>query len=186
MEIILIRHGKPESATNQSCTAEQFHQWVKRYKHAPIDKNSSPNREQMKHFEGFHLISSALPRAKSSALIAFNRTPQQSYAWFNEMDIPRYKLPLRLNAWTWVYLCRALWTLGVKGKFESYKEAKQRAQSATSELEALAREHKTLVAVGHGYMNLHIRRYLKKRGWTVTEKSNQYWGVSKLIFNQST
>lgn len=185
MEIMLIRHGKPISATNEKCNARQFHQWVKRYKHAAIDENSQPNWSQLYGYENCHIISSALPRAKASTMIAFNCKPKATYRWLNEMDIPRYPLPFTLNAWTWVYLNRALWMLGAKGKFESYKEAKQRAQSATCELEALARKHKTLIAVGHGYMNLHIRRYLKKRGWTVAEKSNQYWGVSKLIFNPS-
>ena len=76
------------------------------------------------------------------------------------MEIPRYKLPLRLKAWTWVYLCRVLWMLGLKGSFESYKLAKLRAELAADKLIELAIQNNKVVLFGHGYMNLHIRKAL--------------------------
>lgn len=184
MQIILIRHGEPLTATNKKCDAAGFARWVKRYKHSEVAQDSRPDWKNIKQYKDYHLISSTLPRAKASAHIAFNHSPMASYSWLNEMDIPRYPLPFTLRAWTWVYVNRGLWMLGLKGKFESYAEAKKRAKQATDSLIALANQHKTVVAFGHGYMNLHIRWYLSEKGWQVIEKDNSYWGISRLVLEE--
>jgi len=96
------------------------------------------------------------------------------------MDIPRYKLPFKLKAMTWVYLCRALWMLGLKGSFESYRSAKKRSERAAEELIELANIKGKVVLFGHGYMNLHIRKILIQKGWSLNCKSNGFWGLSSL------
>jgi hypothetical protein len=110
------------------------------------------------------------------AAASFNNT----FQLFREMEIPRYKFPFRLKAWTWVYLSRALWILGLKGSFESYKQAKVRAELAAIKLTELANEKGKVVVFGHGYMNLHIRKSLVKKGWQLNNKSNNFWGVTSL------
>lgn len=99
---------------------------------------------------------------------------------YREMEIPRYKLPFRLRPMTWVYCFRALWMLGLSGPFESYPQAKKRAEQAAQALIALANRYGKVVLFGHGYMHLHIRRILVRQGWLLTCKSNDYWGVSSL------
>ncbi len=96
------------------------------------------------------------------------------------MEIPRYKLPFKLKAWTWVYLNRILWMLGKKGSFESYSHAKQRAELASTTLINLVKEQKTVVLFGHGYMNYHIRKSLISKGWLLECKNSDFWGITRL------
>ena len=96
------------------------------------------------------------------------------------MEIPRYKLPFQLKAWHWVYLSRFLWILGYKGPFESFKEAKIRADIAAVKLIELAQNQDEIVLFGHGFMNRYIRKSLINKGWLLNEKSNAYWGITSL------
>ncbi len=80
----------------------------------------------------------------------------------------------------WAYLCRVLWILGLNGSFESYRSAKCRAEVAAEQLVELTKEKDKIVLFGHGYMNLHIRKALIRKGWALNCKSNSFWGLSSL------
>lgn len=179
MEIILIRHGKPTSANNPVLSASEYTKWIRHYNFSGVSKSSRPQTINKK-FKSFYLVSSNFNRAIHSTEIYTGRKPDLISPIYKEMEIPRYKLPFRLRAMTWVYLSRALWMLGMKGSFESYKQAKQRSELAADELVALAQEKGKVVLFGHGYMNLHIRRVLIKRGWVLDCKSNAFWGLTSL------
>lgn len=178
MNIVLVRHGRPTGAENQKVNSAGFGRWVKRYNHSLVDESSKPDLSVFHHYQHYYAVASDLPRAVHSCEIALSRSPSLQSSQFREMDIPRYKLPFKLNAWTWVYLCRALWTVGVPGKFESYREAKIRAKRAANQLIALAETEQNVIVFAHGYINLHMRKQLRQRGFTQTEKSSQYWGIT--------
>jgi len=179
MEIILIRHGKPTSADNPVLIAAEYTQWIRRYNASDVSENSRPENKYDEHGSSF-IISSDLKRAIHSTKIYTDKLPEATFRLFREMEIPRYKFPFRLKAWTWVYLCRAFWMLGLKGSFESYKEAKTRSELAAKKLTELAQEKGKIALFGHGYMNLHIRKVLVKNGWILKNKSNEFWGVTSL------
>lgn len=178
MEIILIRHGRPRNSGNKSVNSAGFANWVKNYNHSLVSEDSAPNPDSQIKYGSYHLISSDLPRAIHSCIIFSGRSPDHKSKIFREMEIPRFKLPFNLNAWTWVYLNRALWMLGKKGSFESYLQAKARAQLASDELIKIAREHEKVILFSHGYLILHMRKYLRRKGLTQKQKSNGYWGIS--------
>jgi len=180
MEIILIRHGKPTSAHNPVLSASGYTKWIKRYNASNVSEKSRP-QNKLKLNSSSLIISSDLKRAIHSTEIYTGEPPSETFELFREMEIPRYKFPFRLKAWTWVYLCRAFWMLGLKGSFESYKEAKDRAELGADKLIELAQEKGTIVLFGHGYMNLHIRKALIKNGWKLNSKNNEFWGVTSLI-----
>ncbi len=180
MEIILIRHGKPTSATNPILTASEFTNWIRHYNASDVSKNSRPLNKLPDDYISSYVISSDLKRAIHSTQIYTGKLPDNTFQLFREMEIPRYKFPFRLKAWTWVYLSRSLWILGLKGSFESYKQAKVRAELAAIKLTELANEKGKVVVFGHGYMNLHIRKSLVKKGWQLNNKSNSFWGVTSL------
>ena len=180
MEIVLIRHGKPVSANNPRVTAAGYASWVRDYNHSSVSESSRPCTTLQHKFREHYIVSSDLRRAMESAYIWQGREPMETHAEFREMDIPRYRLPLKLKAWTWLYLSRAFWTLGATGPFESFTEARVRAKKASRRLVQLAETHERVVLFGHGYMNLYVRKELLSLGWKVTEKSNKYWGVSCL------
>ena len=179
MEITLIRHGKPTSANNPVLSASEYTQWIRHYNASNVSEKSRP-KDKLRLNNSSFVISSNLTRAIHSAEIYTGEAPDKTFELFREMEIPRYKLPFRLKAWTWVYLCRAFWMLGLKGSFESYKEAKSRAEIGADKLIELAQEKGSVVLFGHGYMNLHIKKALIKKGWKLNSKSNEFWGVTKL------
>jgi len=180
MEIVLVRHGEPVANENKKVTAGGFTHWIQQYNKSFVVSHSSPDKKNIPNITHHYVVSSPLRRAVHSAKILTNNVPDEQLNVLKEMDIPRYKIPLTLKAWTWVYLCRLLWMCGIKGNFETFKEAKQRAELATLSLISMANNQQKILAVGHGVMNLYIRKNLKKRGWRLTEKSSKYWGVTRL------
>jgi broad specificity phosphatase PhoE len=179
MEIILIRHGKPTSAKNLVLSASEYTKWIRRYNFSDVSKQSRPDIIN-KEVSSYYLVSSDFKRAIHSTEIYSGRSPDLISPIYQEMEIPRYKLPFKLKAMTWVFLCRVLWMLGLKGSFESYRLAKERSELAAEQLVTLAQEKGKVVLFGHGYMNLHIRRILIKKGWSLNCKSNSFWGLSSL------
>jgi len=179
MEIILIRHGKPTSANNPILNASEFTKWVRRYNASDVASDSRPNTI-LQNINSYYVVSSDLKRAIHSTLIYTGKESNEKLKILREMEIPRYKLPFKLKAWTWVYLNRFLWMLGLRGSFESYKEAKIRAELAANKLIELAINKGNIIVFGHGYMNLHVRKALINKGWSLDFKSNQYWGKTSL------
>ena len=70
--------------------------------------------------------------------------------------------------------------LGCKGSFESFKQAKKRADEAAVKLIEIAQNQDKIVLFGHGYMNRYIRKSLIQKGWVLNSKSNAYWGITSL------
>jgi len=181
MEITLIRHGKPTSASNPIVNARGYIHWIKQYKHSDVAKNSRPETVN-DSYKSCMVVSSDLTRAIHSANIYLDKPPEIIDKLYREMEIPRYKLPFTLKAWNWLYLSRILWIIGYKGPFESFKQAKERADLATNKLIDIAQSQKDkkLVLFGHGFMNRYIRKSLMQKGWQLHTKSNAYWGVTSL------
>ncbi|GEA12020.1 histidine phosphatase family protein [Alteromonas sp. KUL49] len=177
-EIILIRHGKPLSAKNDKLNAAGFARWVKDYGHSELDPANYP-ASKSNLFPSL-VISSSFKRAKLSAEYYIGEKPELVLSELKEMDIPYYRLPFTLKAWHWVFLNRFLWILGIKGPFESFSQAKARVKGAASILHKASQSHERIVVFGHGMSNRYLRIYLKQLGWQVNEKSNSYWGISKL------
>ncbi len=179
MEIILIRHGKPTSADNPIIDACEYTNWIRRYNSSKVAKNSRPENVN-DQYKSFYTISSDLNRAIHSANIYVGKSPEEVDKLYREMEIPRYKFPFKLKAWNWVYLSRFLWMLGCKGSFESFKQAKKRADEAAVKLIEIAQNQDKIVLFGHGYMNRYIRKSLIQKGWVLNSKSNAYWGITSL------
>lgn len=179
MEIILIRHGKPTSANNPIVNACEYTKWIRRYNFSDVAKSSRPERLNTQ-YKSLYTLSSDLKRAIHSADIYVSKKPDVIDKLFREMEIPRYKIPLQLKAWNWVYFSRLLWMLGVKGSFESFTQAKKRADMAADHLIEVAKTQNKIVLFGHGYMNRYIRKSLIQKGWVLKSKSNAYWGVTRL------
>ena len=179
MEIILIRHGKPLSAHNEKLTADGFEQWVKDYDLSELDSASQPH--QKLDLTPYYILSSDLKRAIDSTQVYCQRLPTESLPIFREMDIPYYPSNWRVRAWTWVYWNRLRWILGKPGPFESFADAKKRAQQGAELLETYADKHGKVVVFAQGMINRFIRQNLAKKGWDVVEKNDKYWGVNRLV-----
>lgn len=184
MEIVLIRHGKPEAAAHSIVSpivnAIGYVKWVKQYHASKVSINSRPSGKCMKQYKDHFVIASDLNRAIHSAKIFTSKTPAIIDKNLREMELPRYKLPLYLPAMVWLYLSRILWLMGCKGSFETYKQSKIRSIKAAFMLIKMAEKEKKVIVFGHGLINRFIRQVLIKKGWQLTTKNSDYWGVTVL------
>ncbi|WP_432463413.1 histidine phosphatase family protein [Agarivorans sp. QJM3NY_33] len=179
MEIVLVRHGKPSAAVYPKLSAAGFVAWVRKYHHSGLLVDSLPPQQLKSQLESHYVVGSDLKRAVESAIRCTDQPPK-TYKLLREMEIPRYKLPFTIKANYWLYLNRLLWTIGLKGPFESYSEAKQRACLAAELVICLAEEHQKVAVFGHGYLQFFMRKQLVKRGWKLQASSSSHWGLSRL------
>ncbi|WP_018984383.1 phosphoglycerate mutase family protein [Salinimonas chungwhensis] len=177
-EIVLLRHGRPASEHNHKLTSGEFGRWVRDYNRALLHPDSLPVAPR--DFCDHYIISSALRRARLSASLYINRPADEFNALFNEMEIPRYRLPGRFNAWTWVYLNRLLWMAGRPGPFESFAQARHRIRLATDVLLTTVEKHRRVVVFAHALTNRFLSWNLRNQGWQMIEKDHRYWGIIRL------
>lgn len=180
MEIVLVRHGKPVSASNAKLDVNDFARWIDEYDQSKVDTTSYPSDELLNICVNSLIISSALPRAVHSAELASHQTNSKTYSLLNEMKIPAYFMPFKMSVSYWLFINRFLWFLGFSGNVESYKKAKERSRLMVAELVNLATTNKRIVVFGHGLLNRQISKELIKLGWQKGSQSSAYWGMQKL------
>jgi broad specificity phosphatase PhoE len=181
MEILLVRHGKPEGAVNPVVDSPGFAKWVRRYNRLGLRPDSRPPAALMPSPGESFVISSDLPRARESAERCAGRAPDLVLPVLREMEIPRYRIPGRLRAYSWLYINRALWMLGRRGSFESFRKAKVRAHRAARRLHLLAGSHDKVVAFGHAYINKYVASELGALGWQIEGRTRPgYWACRRL------
>ena len=177
-EIIIVRHGKPDSAVNNRINAAEFAQWVRQYNKSPLDPTS--HAITTTDLSDYRVLTSTLKRARLLAEKYTGQSGFEAYSLFNEMDIPRYKIKGRLRAWNWVYLNRGLWLAGRKGPFESFSEAKVRALQASYFLDNMATSSPKIALFAHAMTNRFLIKYLQAAGWELTQKDFNFWGLCRL------
>lgn len=180
MKITLVRHGKPTAAINPKLCAAGFAKWVRYYNLSKVDSSSFPPKQLIASLSADYIISSDLPRAIDSAYLCTHQEPDLTLKQIREMEIPRYKFPFLLKAYTWLIVNRILWMLGFNGRVESFKAAKIRAQDSAKILHQLAIQHQNIAVFGHGMMNRYISKELNKQGWSSTSKGKSYWSTIEL------
>lgn len=157
-----------------------FASWVRTYDKSRVSQDSVPEGNWRAAFMNFLVVSSHLPRSIHSAEISLGRRPDLLLRDLREMEMPRFKLPLRMPAYSWLTLNRSLWMMGLKGRCESFRDAKRRASRASEELQRLAQAHGRVVVFGHSMMNTYIAEGLLAMGWQGSAQPTPYWGVMHL------
>jgi len=182
MEIQLIRHGKPATATNPRISSQGFKQWVSAYDSAELHTSSLPP-SVMRHALTHHfIISSDLPRAITSATLCLGRRPDLIHQQYREMAIPCFQCPGVFKAYTWLFMFRMAWFAGASGDVESVQQAKLRAKQCALQLISLAKEHQQIAVFGHGLMNRYISKALQQLGWQSKTQGKQYWASTQLTY----
>ena len=176
MEIVLVRHGKPDGASNPRVNAAGYGRWVRRYDKSRVRADSRPPAALRERLRDHYLLASPLARAVHSCELGAGRGPDECWPSLREMDIPRYKLPGKLPAYAWLYINRTLWLGGKPGPFESFRQAKQRALQTAEQLDALAATRPKIAVFGHALSNRFIARALCELGWRGTPRFASYWG----------
>lgn len=179
MEIILMRHGRPDIANSGAIGSRDMPGWISRYNEADTGSDVPPSTSRQLAARAGTVISSDLPRALSS-LKALGYEPVQTDALYREAGLPAYGIGgLRLSPLVWSSMFRVLWLCGLSGNAETLHAAKARAATAAENLATLAGNTEgPVLLMGHGIMNRLIARRLLRQGWREIRKPDKgYWGA---------
>jgi broad specificity phosphatase PhoE len=168
MEIILLRHGKPDlSELSMHLSAHELSDWVKAYDRADLCDTLPPTEEALAYAASCRqVICSDLLRSRASAEWLGVTEVHGYERLFREAELPYARLPTpRMPIQLWAVMFRLLWLAGYSGNGESLRAAKRRACLGSLKLQEMAREHGRVMLVGHGVINHMIAGCLRKEGW---------------------
>ncbi len=181
MQIILMRHGRPDIDETSPMPARAFAGWLDDYRNAPLTAETPPTSALDCAQRVRLVVCSPLRRSIESAE-RLGRQDGLIEPGFEEMDLPQSGLPLlRLSPRGWALLFRLAWLAGYRGNAqESARQAKRRAGKAASRLTELAETHESLLFVGHGLLNHFIARQLLANGWSGPKRpASGHWAWSR-------
>jgi broad specificity phosphatase PhoE len=180
--ILLLRHGVPRGDHLTRVRGCDFAAWVAAYESAPLDERAGPPAELCRCAADIAcIVTSTMRRARESAALVAPGRPVTASALFDEAALPT-RIPWRiaLKPDHWDALARAAWLAGWSAGVESLAEASTRSEQAAQRLDELARDHGSVLLVGHGMMNTLILRALRRRGWRGSGSPRAYWGAVTL------
>lgn len=179
LQIILIRHGKPEINKNGWFGYKAAKNYVIAYDTVGVGKIDKLPVILEPH-EEVKIFSSSLFRAYDTSLKIFNEKDtvyaDSAFVEFQREIIP---LPLILPIKGWTGISRFFWMIGLHSStVASFQTEKSRAKSVSELLDKAAIENRKVILVAHGLLNKYIVRYLKKNGWDHSyDGGNDYLAV---------
>ncbi|MDM2737410.1 phosphoglycerate mutase family protein [Citrobacter sp. Ct235] len=179
MEIILMRHGKPAFTASSRVTSLKMAEWISQYNLCDTGSDMPPQFSKTLASCALHIISSPLPRARSS-LTALGREPDLIDEVFREADLPVFHIPaFRLPPIFWASVFRIMWFCGISRNVESLGIAKQRAvQAADILVTSVKVVNGPVLLMGHWVMNRLIAKELVSMGWKeYRRQGNGYWNA---------
>jgi broad specificity phosphatase PhoE len=184
MQIVLLRHGRPDILEYGKMNATEFSRYVESYNSAGIDKNHKPSKEAIEIAYSCNTVvcSDLLRSIKSARLLDVNEIDYIEPV-FREVELPHGRFPvLRLSPNIWAVYFRVLCFFGYSSNGESLGEGKSRASKAANKLKQIAENNGSVLLVGHGFTNRLIAKDLLSSGWQgPANPGNQFWefGVYK-------
>ena len=182
LQIVLVRHGRPAIDYRTRVAGSGYGDWIRRYDEAPLDLTVPPPAGLFMRLAAVGCVAtSPLRRSLESAQLLAPGLPLVCDPLFAEAGIPStlpFSLALPPRYWTLVF--RVAWSWGLSQDAESLRAARRRAQRAAMRLAELAREHGSVVLVGHGQINRLIARALRRMGWKGVGAGRAYWSVVEL------
>lgn len=179
MEISLVRHGRSQCVNKSRLTCEDFLKWIEEYDRSGVLEELSfpPVTVEKVTTAGIVVTSDLLRSIDSTRLLGADGI---SDSMFRETELPRVNIRgLRLSSSIWAVWFRLLWFCGYSKKCESIGVAKERAKGASRKLTEMAKEHGSVVLVGHGFFNMLISKELKRNGWVGRSKaSSKHWSCT--------
>lgn len=188
MEISLIRHGKSKHIENHKMTCDEFKNWIQKYDNRGVFEEEVYPLDTLKKISMANIIvTSDLKRSIDSARLLNPNLQRISSALYRETELPVISKKiggLKLKPSLWAVIFRCLWLAGFGDGCESLNEAKKRANKAAVELIGYAKKHKSIVFVGHGFINQLIAKELQNMGWDGKRKTNsKHWSCTTYTFH---
>ena len=167
MRIVLIRHGRPDIATDPRTSHAGFRTYIDDYEAAGLDPKSAPPEEIQDLVKELDAIyTSTKPRATDSAKALAPHAELIADPLFAEAPLASPRIPLlRMKVPKWAIVARILWHAGYHPEIENYRKAKHRAAEAANILMKRAGVQGVSALVAHGYFNAMIGRELRRRGF---------------------
>ncbi|WP_409432135.1 histidine phosphatase family protein [Litorimonas sp. RW-G-Af-16] len=180
--IIIARHGKPALSRKQRMVWREYRDWWVKYDAGTIVPDQKVPKKLKKWAKKADiLISSPLPRAYDSLVLAAGKEPDHSWPELVEAALPSPHLgTLKFRPKTWGTWSRIVWFWGWPDGMESHGEARQRANLAADKLGEQAAGGKIVYVSAHGWINRMIKGSLKKRGWKcVAQNGDLHWSFRR-------
>ncbi len=166
MKIVIIRHGKPSISAWPGIKARELGSWIVAYNRSGIAEESPPKKTINTAQTCVLIVTSDLPRSVESGRALGLGLPMISDELFREAGLPYGPITfLKMPPKMWALFFRILGSLGYEKNGESIAAFKERSRRASDRLISLAREHGSVVFVGHGLINAFIARELLSAGW---------------------
>jgi broad specificity phosphatase PhoE len=182
MRIFLVRHGKPDTVSEEPIAGHDVGRWVRRYNEAGITKALAPPAAvcDLATAAGCVLVSDLRRARESAAWLAASRDVRVDPE-LREAALPEsLSISTRLSPGTWVAVARVAWWLNWCESDEPIAMTRQRADRVAGRLEALAAEHGSVMAIGHGMFNRFVASRLRRRGWRgPSVLPRGYWAVAQ-------
>jgi broad specificity phosphatase PhoE len=178
MQIVLLRHGKPDFRKHGNLSASEFHEWVESYNLAGLMALNKPSKKTIEIANGCNIVvCSDLPRSIESAHALEVNKIDLVESLFREIELPHGSFPSpKLPPNVWVVLFRILCVLGYSSNGESLRAAKLRASKGANKLKEIAENNSSVLFVGHGFVNRLIAKELLSSGWQgPTSPGKQFW-----------
>lgn len=188
MEIVLLRHGKPNVQTSIRLSAAELPAWVVDYNDAGLDPAYAPPESSLQLPEkSTFVVCSDLRRSWESAHALGVETIGVCEATFREVELPfaSWRFP-RLPVSAWAVIFRLIWIAGYFSNDKSLQPSRQRARQCAERLAEWAKMHDRVLFVGHGALNWLIARDLKRMGWSGAKRSpRNYWEFSVYRYEET-
>lgn len=166
MQIILVRHGRPDHGAASWSTPVGMKTWVERYNAASVVGHERP--ESLRKLAGTAqaVVCSSLMRCVESRDHLHCECSIEPDPLFAEAHLPypEWRFPL-LPSRLWRLAFRSAWFLGFASNTEPVSESRRRAGAAAEKLIELAESHGDVLLMGHKIMNALIATELRRRGW---------------------
>ncbi|BAP77733.1 fructose-2,6-bisphosphatase [Pseudomonas sp. Choline-3u-10] len=166
MQIILVRHGRPDHSADPWSTPAGMKDWVERYNAASVVAGERPESLLRLADAAGTVVCSSLMRCVESREHLNCRCLHQPDPLFAEAHLPypNWAYPL-MPSRVWRITFRTAWFLGFARHTEPVSESKRRASAAADKLIELAETHGSVLLMGHKIMNALIATQLRRRGW---------------------
>jgi len=181
MKIVLLRHGRTNLPPWPWIRAGELGRWIAAYNASGIRDIAPPAAARGAADQCTLIVTSDLLRSMESGRVLGSKTPMRSDGLFREAGLPYGPMAfLKMPPFVWAVLFRILWAFGYKDNGESIQVFRERARNAAMLLISLAREHGSVLLVGHGLINRYIARDLLSAGWRGSGRTKiRHWGFTE-------
>lgn len=185
MEIVVLRHGKPNIEATGKVNPIEFGEWVENYDKAGVYESDGLDEKILDRVNRCNfVVCSHLPRSIESAKRLGISSPGLVSSDFRECEMPHgeWQYPkLSISAWSLIF--RLFQLAGCSFNSESYKEAKERSIDCANQLAELAHNHGSVLFVGHGALNWLLHKQLLRMGWSGPHKSaKDHWAFNEYAY----